>query len=91
LCSTHYSQHYRAKQVHGTPTDIEPAPKPVCTECGKPARARGLCVTHYQQWRRTYTGKGTRRRMTPCIDDLPHVWANGACRLCLEPRPGDWV
>ncbi len=91
LCSTHYSQQYRAKQAHGTPTDAEPAPKPICTECGKPARARGLCVTHYQQWRRTYTGKGKRRRMGVCIDDLPHVWGKGICRVCLEPRPGEWV
>ena len=91
LCATHYSQQYRARQFHGTPSDTAPIPKPVCSECGEQARARGLCATHYQRWRRTYTGKGKRRSMGVCIDGKPHAWGDGICRICGVDRPSGWV
>lgn len=53
LCAQH-----RRQQRHGNPlTPIgapkEPKPKVVkLCECGKPAKGRGMCVTHYEAWRR---------------------------------------
>ena len=87
---THYSQQYRARLMQNTP-----APEPVypaeCSECGQPVKARGLWMRHYQQFRRSFMGKGRRVSAGACIDGKPHPWADGVCRICGVQRPIGWT
>ena len=44
-------------------------PKP-CSKCSRPATGRGLCNTHYSQWRRkAQLGPTPRRRASDVIED----------------------
>lgn len=65
LCPKH---HIRLKR-HGSPAGGGPArriPPPApcgCSGCPKPARSRGFCYTHYQQWK--YWDFAEERRPAP--------------------------
>lgn len=41
-----------------------PKPPPKLCACGKPARCRGLCASHYQQWMKCEGRIGSRTRTT---------------------------
>lgn len=59
-----------------------------CTvnDCTRQAKARQLCGSHYNAWRRA-NGQGNRVPVPRCDDGLPHAWADGWCRLCGCDKP----
>lgn len=72
MCDRHYEKARRARL--GTP--VRPLKK--CTICGAPHKARGLCKTHYGEWKR-------RDRGVPEMHNL-HRYVKHKCRcdVCRE-------
>ena len=44
-----------------------------CLCCGRPALARGMCMKHYQRWRRMLMGVKP-RPAPPTFEDLKHSY-----------------
>lgn len=54
-------------------------PRPVCSLCGEPGHAKGLCAKHYQA---AYYAK----RCPPCPGYREHDWRDGFCARCGAER-----
>jgi hypothetical protein len=47
-------------------------PPPRFCHCGKPHKARGLCDTHYAEWKRRQTGRQLQMTRLTCWCGMPH-------------------